>query len=346
MPELPEVETVRGDLVHLLCGRELVEARLVPEARLRRLPTPGLLDRATSNARVVGVRRHGKYLFVDLCATDGPWVVVVHFGMSGRLLWRPGSGPFPPHTKLVVRVVDREVATDAQGAGGRPREWRGPLVPDRWCSPAPGDRRGDDDPATAADVAGTSRVAGKWSAAEGGSRPEGGLRPEILFVDPRTFGQLLVCRPRDLADCHPGVASLGPDALLESAAVGSRPGGVRPVKLALVDQRVVAGLGNIYADEILFDAGVRPDASAHRLGVGRRRRLAEAAERVLTAAIAARGSSLADGQYRDLFGRPGRFQEAHQVYMRAGAACRRCGRTIVRRSLGTRSAFYCPGCQH
>lgn len=317
------METVRGDLAHVLVGRELARAHLIPAARLRRLPAPGLLARATSGAGITGVRRQGKYLLVDLAAPDGPWVVVVHFGMSGRLLWRATPGPLLPHTKFVARVAEAG-AGSAVDSPPWSRPTSRPETPDQ---PAPGRRRGDVDAATVPD-------------------PDDGTGPEVLFVDPRTFGQLLVCRPQELAACHPGVASLGPDALREPAAVGSRPAGARPVKLALVDQRVVAGLGNIYADEILFDAGVRPDASALRLGASRRRRLAESAERVLTAAVAARGSSLADGQYRDLFGRLGRFQHAHQVYMRAGLPCRRCGRAIVRRQLGTRSAFFCPGCQH
>jgi len=165
---------------------------------------------------------------------------------------------------------------------------------------------------------------------------------ELRFVDPRTFGELFVTSP-DL----PELAGLGTDALALDlgafrALVGARRARVKPL---LLDQRAVAGIGNIYSDEILWSARLRWYRRADQLRPIEVRRLHEAIGEVLTAAIAARGSSLGDGQYVDLAGLPGTYQERHMVYGRAGAPCPRCGRPIERTVVAQRSHFWCRACQ-
>jgi formamidopyrimidine-DNA glycosylase len=117
------------------------------------------------------------------------------------------------------------------------------------------------------------------------------------------------------------------------------------LKPLLMDQRVVAGIGNLYADEILFAARLRYDRPAGSLSPAEVRRLFRAMTEVLQSAIGSRGSSLADQQYRDVFGAVGQYQRYHRVYGREGETCRRCRQAIIRVKTGGRSTFLCPRCQ-
>ena len=117
------------------------------------------------------------------------------------------------------------------------------------------------------------------------------------------------------------------------------------LKTLLMDQKFVAGIGNMYSDEILFAAGLRYDRGSDSLSAQEIRRLYRAMVETLADAIKHRGSSLADEQYRDLFGEVGDFQGSHQVYDREGQACRRCRNVIVRVKTGGRSTFFCDHCQ-
>jgi formamidopyrimidine-DNA glycosylase len=112
-----------------------------------------------------------------------------------------------------------------------------------------------------------------------------------------------------------------------------------------MDQRFVAGIGNIYSDEILFAAGLRYDRPSDSLSAQEVRRLYRGMVETLSEAIKHRGSSLADEQYRDLFGEVGDYQGQHQVYDREGLACRRCRHDIVRLKVSGRSSFMCEVCQ-
>ena len=170
---------------------------------------------------------------------------------------------------------------------------------------------------------------------------------DLRFVDPRTFGQMWV----SIFDGEtvPELAHLGFDPLDDPAAarkvaalVSGRPTRLKPL---LMDQNRIVGIGNMYADEILFAAGLRPDRPAASLSPADAKRLHRAMVSVLTAAIKHRGSSLADEQYRDLFGRIGEFQKRHQVYAREGLTCFRCGGLVERVQRGGRSSFFCAECQ-
>ena len=117
------------------------------------------------------------------------------------------------------------------------------------------------------------------------------------------------------------------------------------MKQLLMDQKFISGLGNIYSDEVLFAAGLRYDRSSDSLSSQEVRRLYRAMVETLQDAIKHRGSSLADEQYRDLFGEVGDFQNQHKVYDREGEPCRRCRSPIVRIKQGGRSTFVCEQCQ-
>ena len=167
----------------------------------------------------------------------------------------------------------------------------------------------------------------------------------ITLNDARRFGAVDLVRSQD----HPLLAALGPEPLdedftparLAAALAGRRT----PIKAALLDQRIVAGLGNIYVCEALFRAGIHPTRPAGRIGPERVARLHAAIREVLWHAIEAGGSSLRD--HRQTSGELGYFQHSFRVYGREGQPCLRegCGGTLKRIVQGGRSTWYCPACQ-
>ena len=172
---------------------------------------------------------------------------------------------------------------------------------------------------------------------------------QLRYIDPRTFGELFVATVDELLAAVPELAHLGFDPVDEVMS-WQRFGDMlhnRKMKLKplLMDQKFLAGIGNIYSDEILFAAGLRHDRSSESLSAQEIRRLYRGMVEVLQEAIKHRGSSLADEQYRDLFGAVGGFQAHHEVYDREGQPCRRCRGEIAREKVGGRSTFYCPSCQ-
>ncbi|HLJ08819.1 MAG TPA: bifunctional DNA-formamidopyrimidine glycosylase/DNA-(apurinic or apyrimidinic site) lyase [Acidimicrobiia bacterium] len=167
---------------------------------------------------------------------------------------------------------------------------------------------------------------------------------ELRFVDPRTFGELFVAPSPVEALAH-----LGPDPLSgrwSAAALGrALAGRSARLKPLLMDQRFVAGIGNIYSDEALFEARLRFDRPAGSLSAEEVGRLHRAVRTTLREAVRLRGSSLSDGQYVDLFGAPGGYQSRHRVYGREGQPCPRCGGPVRRLAVGGRSTFFCETCQ-
>ena len=277
MPELPEVEVVRRDLDDVLRGRTLVGVEIGRDRSVRRAPSPAAFVDAVRGRDVVGTRRVGKFLVVEI---DGPDAIVIHLGMSGQLRVAASSDePRVPHTHVVWLLDD-----------GR----------------------------------------------------------EVRYVDPRTFGHMFVSPVQDGARPD-GLTHLGPDALLElhtpddlARLLSGRRVAVKP---RLMDQQAVAGLGNIYSDEILFRAGVRSTRASGSITESEVASIHAACREVLLEAVEARGSSLADAQYVDLYGRPGRFQLAHAVHARAGEPCPRCSASIARQRIGGRFGYWCPRCQ-
>ncbi len=169
---------------------------------------------------------------------------------------------------------------------------------------------------------------------------------EMRFVDPRRFGAAVVV-DLDRVDAHPGIVSLGPDPLdgdVEGALRAAR-GSRSPIRTVLLDQRVLAGVGNIYANEALARAGISPLRRASAIAPRRLPPLADAIRSVLTEALEAGGTTLRDGGFVNADGDSGYFSVNLSVYGREGEPCLKCGRAILRRVLAGRSAFYCPRCQ-
>jgi formamidopyrimidine-DNA glycosylase len=262
VPELPEVETVTRSIAPLV-GRRILSAEFRC-LRVLRGGDPGQMARRVQGRKIAGIKRYGKFILVSL---EGGGYLVIHLGMTGRLLL---GGPPGKHTHAIL-TLDRGV---------------------------------------------------------------------LLYDDSRQFGCLQYSR-----EFPERVAKLGPEPLevtFETFAAALRRRKTR-IKALLLNQNFLRGIGNIYADEALFRAGIHPQAIAARIGGERARRLYDAIGAVLTEAIAAGGSSISD--YVDAEGRRGFFQFSHRVYQRTGEPCLTC-RTLIRRVLvAQRSSHFCPQCQ-
>jgi len=165
----------------------------------------------------------------------------------------------------------------------------------------------------------------------------------LCFNDPRRFGVVRLGVIDDLEELR----NVGPDPMTMNRSVDEWRSQVRhrrtPIKTLLMDQTFIAGIGNIYANEILFQAGIRPRRMAARLTRQELGHLDEAMHSVLARAVDLGGSSISD--FRNIDGKLGYFQIHHAVYDRAGDACPRCDTAVRKITLGGRSTFYCRSCQ-
>jgi formamidopyrimidine-DNA glycosylase len=180
--------------------------------------------------------------------------------------------------------------------------------------------------------------------------PRDGVVDEMWFVDPRTFGEVVVFDPTCTAEVLPELARLGPDPITDefnaevlAKQLKGKRGALKPL---LLNQHVVAGVGNIYADEVLHRSRLRWDRTADSLSRKQIALLATSIVEILTEAIEAGGSTLVDTQYVDIEGNVGSFQENHRVYGRVGQGCLTCGKTSIRKVVvAGRSTSFCPRCQ-
>ncbi len=291
VPELPEVEVTRRELLPKLLGRRIAEVSttrksyffITPPARLRR----ELLGRTPTQ-----LTRFGKYLLLEL---DDGARLLLHLGMTGQLFF---SGD--PSVRLLQALRGVTLAPERQETG---------FTPD----------------------AHTHLV---LSFADAGQ--------SLYFRDVRKFGKVELLAPQQSS---PRLDKLGIDALLAKGSdlyAASRGRSVA-TKTLLLDQSVLAGVGNIYADEALFIAGVSPVRRANRLKPEACDAIVAATQRVMLRSIETGGSSISDYVRPD--GERGSYQDERQVYSRTGQACVRCGSVIKRRVLGQRSTHYCPKCQ-
>jgi len=171
-----------------------------------------------------------------------------------------------------------------------------------------------------------------------------GSNAQLCYNDQRKFGKIKVF-DTDKENQVPELTKLGPDAIDVTPAefvelFRKRKG---RIKSALLNQHIVAGLGNIYADESLFEARINPAQKIDRLSKPRLERLHKAINKILRKAIKAGGSSI--DNYLNVDGRMGEFQLQHKVYGREGERCKRCGARIKRIKISQRSSYFCPTCQ-
>lgn len=173
---------------------------------------------------------------------------------------------------------------------------------------------------------------------------------ELRFVDPRTFGEVVAFDPEESPSQLPELDRLGVDPIADDLSIeklreilmASR----RPMKSLLLDQRLIAGIGNIYADEILHRARIHPLRSSATLDEHQAFRLLEAITDILTTAVDMGGSTLRDARYVDVHGSGGGYQDLHRVYGRSGELCLSCGRSRVKSTrIAGRTSCWCPRCQ-
>jgi len=173
---------------------------------------------------------------------------------------------------------------------------------------------------------------------------------QLRFLDPRTFGEMFLATPDEITSEITELSTLGVDPVETPMSWVDFGHLLRSKKMKLkaflTDQSMIAGIGNIYADEILFDSGLRFDRETDSLTTQEIRRLYRSLVEILYEACKYSGSTLADKQYVDLFGKTGDYQQHHQVYDREKQPCRRCRRNdIVKTKFASRSTFYCEVCQ-
>lgn len=176
---------------------------------------------------------------------------------------------------------------------------------------------------------------------------EGGPLPAICYWDRRGLGNVRLFSRADFQR-HFGPDVLGPDALTITPEIYRQQLGrsQREIKPALLDQRAIAGIGNLYASEILHVAGIHPLRRCNAMSAKQWQALAAATRLVLAEAIRYEGSTLGDGTYRNALNREGGYQNQHRVYDRAGKTCPRCRTTKIMRIVQTqRSTFFCARCQ-
>lgn len=285
MPELPEVETiaqgldqrVRGDVIESVWLGSKPEPLKSPAAEIAR---------TLENAKIIGVRRMGKHIVVDLenarpggnrkrqtrgkkalSNNQAQWII--HLGMSGRVQVCPPDAELLKHTHAVAKL-----------SSGR----------------------------------------------------------ELRFVDPRRFGRLSVSRSGDFEAGGWEPLDVEPQKFVELFR-----GRKTPIKSALLNQKLLRGVGNIYADESLFRAKLRPRRRASTINRSQLEKLHSSVREVLKEAIALGGSSISD--YVDADGEEGFFQLQHRVYGREGEPCLTCKTPIKRVVIAGRSSHYCPKCQ-
>lgn len=354
MPELPEVETVRAGIADHSLGRPVRAVRVVDARSLRRyLPGPTHFEAALTGRALRGAYRRGKYLWLTLSEADGALAdeaLVVHLGMSGQLLVRdePGSES--------GNELDGDSGNDAEARAAfdeQPRHLRVALE----LGPA-----------------GATRGAASTSRESTGQR--------LLFVDQRIFGGMFLSPlvpdvPAAVATNKAAPGESAPEGGTDFSAVTERflvpeavkhiardpldeffdPAAVRRkflrtssgIKKVLLDQSVISGVGNIYADEALWRARLHYAKPARTLSAAQTRELLEAVTQVLRESLAAGGTSF-DALYVNVLGESGYFERSLNAYGRAGEPCHRCaeaGRTslIVREPFQNRSSYRCPHCQ-
>ena len=273
MPELPEVETVRRTLAPAVGARIASVWDSGKGLHMHRKPPRKQLQKLVG-ATLTAMRRHGKYLLLD---TDTPYTLLIHLGMTGRVLITPKATPRAKHTHLVLDLGDRE----------------------------------------------------------------------LRFVDPRLFGQIDIVE-RGKEGEHAGLKILGPDPLVHGIDIAAFAAAAKKKKTTLkafvLDQSVLAGVGNIYASEALWKAKLRPTTRAHKLTAEAAARLAKAIDEVLHHALDNGGTTLSDFVAAD--GAEGDNADYLWVYGREGEKCLRCKKSVIRRAVHQgRATYFCPTCQ-
>ena len=308
MPELPEVEYTARQLREAIIGATINEILVFWE---RTIGHPDLADfqAEVADREILDVRRRGKYLILDL---SGELIITIHRRMTGNLL-----------------LVSPDWEIDTSLKTSDPFNWniKGPFI----------HRRSTDDADITSDETTSDLLYCRvcFNLADG---------RRLLFTDPRKFGRIELW-PRERE--QEALKSLGTEPLSEDFTpeilAQSLAGRKSPIKQVLLNQEVIAGLGNIYADEALYYAFIHPLRRADSLTPTEVQLLHEGIVAVLKLGIEHGGTSFSE--YRDLWGEAGENYNHVRVYHQQGKPCKRCGTPIERIIVAQRSTHFCPKCQ-
>jgi len=273
MPELPEVETIKRELLEKVKGKRVSGVKVEKEKSVKLVP-PWEFEKILVGKVFSDIQRRGKYLIIYL---DSENTLIVHLKLTGRLLFSKDGQKIPKYTKIIFTFDD-------------------------------------------------------------GS--------QLFFSDMRGFGTAYLVKGADF-DLIPGLAQIGPEPLesnfspeVLAGLLRKKRGKIKPI---LMDQNFIAGLGNIYAQETLFRAGIHPERDVSTLSKEEIKAIYESLTTVLRQAIAHRGTST--DTYVDLNGKKGSFEAQLQVYGREDQACIKCGNPIRKKKIAGRGTCFCPKCQ-
>ena len=315
MPELPEVETIARGLAERVTGDAIESVWLGSKPEPLKSSASEIVATLESQ-RIAGVRRMGKHIVFDL---------------------EPNPGARPPSSRKELK--NKRVAVPVRG--GR-RSQQGPEKRSAKSNSLAGESSRPTPPSAQwiVHLGMTGRLLVCQPDAEITKHTHAVVKlasgRELRFVDPRRFGRLSVAHGFDAGGSEPLEVQ-------RDHFIGLYHGRKTPIKSALLNQKLLRGVGNIYADESLFRAGVRPRRRAVSLTRQDLRRLHLAVQEVLQEAIALGGSSVSD--YVDADGQEGFFQLQHRVYGRESEPCLVCKTAIKRVIVAGRSSHYCPKCQ-
>jgi formamidopyrimidine-DNA glycosylase len=321
MPELPEVETIARGLAKRVTGDVIESVWLGEKPEPLKSPAHEIAA-ALEHSRIVAVRRMGKHIVIDLERVEQ----ALPSAGSGNSLPAKSRKDLPAKNRNSLAAMSREdPPAKGRKSRGRAAEFDGALAPrSQWivhlgmtgrlqvCSPKD-------------EILKHTHAIAKLASGR-----------ELRFVDPRRFGRLSVAADFDAG----GIEPLEADA---ESFIAMFRGRKTPIKSALLNQKLLRGVGNIYADESLFRTGIRPRRRASTIKRDQFVKLLASVKEVLKEAIKLGGSSISD--YVNSDGEEGFFQLQHRVYGREGEPCLVCKTPIKRIVIAGRSSHYCPNCQ-
>lgn len=273
MPELPEIETICQALKPKILNQIIIEAIRITNLKLRQ-EIPADIEQSLHNRTIVKISRIAKYISIYL---DNNLVIIMHLGMSGKVLIKPESYIYKKHDHFSIKFKNGQ---------------------------------------------------------------------QLVYNDPRRFGLITLCKEDELSSCsllkHLGVEPLGPDFTVEylSNILAKKK---QPIKLTIMDNQNIVGVGNIYALESLFLSNILPTRPSYSINKEEVKSLRDNIVDVLNQAISQGGSSIKD--YSSVSGENGYFQNSFKVYGRVGKECTSCGANINKITQAGRSSFYCSCCQ-
>lgn len=292
MPELPEVETVRRDLVAHLLSKKIKTVTVLNSKTVGASPADFI--KVLSGSFFIDISRRGKLLIFKLKKADT--YLLVHLKMTGQLIYLSNNSKVSGGHSLSSHSFERAV-------GGE--------LPNKF-----------------------TRVIISFTD-----------KSNLFFNDLRKFGYMKIVSEQELDDIV--AKNYGPEPLDKKfdldGFVAKLKNRRRNIKAVLLDQKVIAGLGNIYVDEVLFASGVRPNRLANKVTGKEAKKIYEAIVKILTLSIKNRGTTFSN--YVDSRGKRGNFSSLLKVYGRGKEKCLKCSSAIIKTKIAGRGTHYCPSCQ-